>query len=309
MASAVREEAVEFSSDGSLLRADLYTPAESSIDTIPIVVMAGGWCYVKELILPEYARALAAEGIGVLAFDYRNLGSSEGEPRQHVDPWAQIEDYRNAVTYLEVREDPRLDVSRMGAFGISYSGGHVLVLAGIDERIRSVVSVVPVVDGLYNMRRAHGTVGFRRLRQAIRDDQRNRARGADHSYMPMSADPGTGELATWPFPETGPIFEKLARSVAPKHEHRNTVASVELLLRYDVGPYVDRLLDQPVMMIVANDDDLTMAEAELPMFNRIPSPVKELVVMREADHMTLYDDEYQLSLAARATVRWFSTHL
>ena len=56
---------VEFPSENpaELIRADLYT-ADEGKGPWPIVIMGGGWCYVKELIMPEYAeyfgRALRA---------------------------------------------------------------------------------------------------------------------------------------------------------------------------------------------------------------------------------------------------------
>ena len=94
---------VEFKSAGTTIRAHLYLP--SGPGPHPVVVMAGGWCYVKELVQPAYARAFAGAGIAALVFDYRGFGTSDGEPRQHVDPWAQIEDYKNALSWVETRRE------------------------------------------------------------------------------------------------------------------------------------------------------------------------------------------------------------
>jgi dipeptidyl aminopeptidase/acylaminoacyl peptidase len=116
---------------------------------------------VREVVMPTYAAAFAAAGLNAFVFDYRNLGVSDGDNRQHLDPWAQIRDYQNAISFLERHE--AVDPHRIGAWGISYSGGHALVLAATDPRVRSIVSQVPVVDGFENMRRAHGTMEFRRL--------------------------------------------------------------------------------------------------------------------------------------------------
>ncbi len=80
----------------------------------------GGWCYVKELIQPEYAQFLEDAVYDALSFDYRNLGESEGEVRQHINPWEQIDDLINAVTYVCERED--IDDNRIGIWGISYAG-------------------------------------------------------------------------------------------------------------------------------------------------------------------------------------------
>jgi len=103
--AGVTRRDVEFRSQGTCVRADLYTP--DAPGPHPVVVMAGGWCYVKELVQPAYAQVFAQAGIAALVFDYRGFGASDGEPRQHIDPWAQIEDYKNAISFAE--QHPYLD--------------------------------------------------------------------------------------------------------------------------------------------------------------------------------------------------------
>ena len=78
---------VEFQSEGTKVRGWLYVANESHRS--PAVVLAGGWCYVREIVMPVYAKAFAEAGINALIFDYRNLGVSDGDDRQHLDPWAR----------------------------------------------------------------------------------------------------------------------------------------------------------------------------------------------------------------------------
>ena len=91
---------IEFTSGGETVRGWLYTP-ERGNGPFPVVVMAGGWCYVKELVQPHVAQQFADTGLAAILFDYRNFGSSDGTRRQHIDPNAQIEDYRNAISFAE----------------------------------------------------------------------------------------------------------------------------------------------------------------------------------------------------------------
>jgi hypothetical protein len=298
---------VAFSSGGETIRGDLYLPEGEG--PFPAVVMAGGWCYVKELRQPQYAEEFTARGLAALIFDYRRLGASDGEPRQHLDPWDQIEDYRNAVTYLEGRPDIAAD--RIGAWGISYSGGHVLILGAVDPRVKAVVSNVPVIDGYENMWRVHGSERFRRLQEAVLDDRRKRFASGQHGYIPMSGTPSGPQdgLATWPFDEVRTVFDELKATQAPRHEHRNTIASVENLLAYNAAPYARRLVNKPVMMIVADNDDITLWDLETAVFESIPATDKKLVVLPDTSHMTLYSNLTALDLAARAAGWWFATHL
>ena len=285
---------VEFRCDGDTIRGHLYLPQGKG--PFPGVVMAGGWCYVKELVQPEYARVFAAAGIAALVFDYRRFGTSSGEPRQHIDPWAQIEDYRTAITYLETR--PEIDPRRIGVWGISYSGGHVLIVGATDPRVRCIVSNIPVVDGWLTMKQVHGALAFRRLQELVLDDRRRRLAKGEYGYMPMSTEEPDRVLSTWPFPEVTSAFLQFKNTVAPNHEHRNTVASTELLMGYDVRPCLRRILNVPTFMSVAEGDDITLWEAEIEVFNGIATPNKRLFVCRDTSHMTLYSNKSRLEMLA-----------
>jgi NAD(P)-dependent dehydrogenase (short-subunit alcohol dehydrogenase family)/fermentation-respiration switch protein FrsA (DUF1100 family) len=303
----VRSVEVEFLSERIAVRGDLLLPDENGPH--PVVVIAGGWCYVKELREPQYAKEFVDRGFAALIFDYRTLGASDGEPRQHLDPWAQVEDYRNAISYLETRAD--IDADRIGVWGISYGGGHVLILGAIDPRVKAIVSNVPVIDGFRNMQLVHGSERFRKLQQAILDDRRNRFETGEYRYIGMSGTPSgpDTELATWPLDEIRTVFEELQRSGAPRHDHRSTLASVELLMQYNAAPYAERIVNKPVMMIVAHNDDITMWDVETKAFESIPSNEKFLLVLPSTSHMTLYSKLTALDLAARAAATWFSRHL
>ena len=296
---------VEFRSEGTRVRGHLYLP--DGPGPHPALAMAGGWCYVKELVLPEYARVFAEAGVAVLAFDYRNFGESEGEPRQHVDPWAQIEDYKNALSWLETHD--AIDRHRLGAWGISYSGGHVLIVAATDPRVKCVVANIPVVDGHRTMQQVHGALAFRKLEAAIIEDRRKRSASGAHGYLPMSSDDPARELSTWPFPEVKEAFAALQRTVAPNHEHCNTIASVELLMSYDVAPFLPRILLPPVLVTVAERDDITLWQEEIRVFNGIATPNKQLYLCRDTSHMTLYSNLTRLEQLAREGRAWVVRHL
>src|ERR1700761_9768913 len=107
--------------------------------------MAHGFPAVKEMYLDRFADAFAAAGLGALVFDNRNFGASDGEPRQEIDPWQQVSDYRDAITFAETLE--ATDPERIGIWGSSYSGGHVLVVGAIDRRVKCVVAQAPLASG------------------------------------------------------------------------------------------------------------------------------------------------------------------
>jgi fermentation-respiration switch protein FrsA (DUF1100 family) len=299
------EQRVEFQSEGETMVGTLFRP-DGAEGPLPTVVAGGGWCYVKEIVLPHVARIVNERGVQLLGFDYRNFGESGGQRRQHVDPRMQLIDYRNAVTYMERRDD--VDADAIGAFGISYSGGHVLILAATDPRIKAVVSVVPVVDGYANMKRVHGEVRFRDLETAIQNDALARYDGEGGTIAMTTLTPHA-EPSVWPFPRTHEVFNQLKATEAPRHEHWNTIQSAELLLDYTVFPYLPRILNKDVMMIVAEADNLTLWDLEIDAFNQVPSPSKQLEILPSVSHMSLYSDRADTNIAATHSADWFEQKL
>ena len=97
-------------------------------------VMAHGFSGVKEMYLDKYADAFANAGFASVVYDNRNFGASDGQPRQEIDPWLQIRDYSDAITFALSLD--QTDAARIGVWGSSYSGGHVLVVAAIDRRVK-----------------------------------------------------------------------------------------------------------------------------------------------------------------------------
>jgi pimeloyl-ACP methyl ester carboxylesterase len=297
---------IEFTSKGSTVRGWLITPDRGS-GPYPVVVMAGGWCYVKEVVMPHYADYFVQQGIATLLFDYRNLGASDGQPRQHLDPWGQIEDYRNAISFAETQAD--LDRDRIGVWGISYSGGHALILAAIEPRIKCAVSNIPVIDGFQNMRRVQGERHFERLQKMVLDDRERRYRTGEGGYIPFSSRTPETEASTWPFPDVYEIFARIKQTEAPAHEHFSTIESVEMLMHYTVYPYVKRILSVPVMMIVAEGDEKTLWDLEIDAFNQIAAVNKQLVLLPAVSHMSLYSTRSHLELAATAAADFLRQHL
>ena len=295
------QRAVEFNSCGDTVRGVLHIP-DNVQGKPPLVIMAGGWCYVKEIVMPYYADDFVEIGCACLIFDYRRFGDSDGEPRQHINPWDQIEDYRNAVSFAKTLPD--IDTDRIGVWGISYSGGHALCVAALDSRVKFALSVVPVVDGFATMRRVHGERRFAMLNKAILEDRERRQRGEPSAIVPMSSPDPDNELCSWPFAHVGEIFNQIRQREAPNHRHENTLESVELLMQYTAMPYARRLYATPYMMAIAKGDNITSADLEIDVFNAVPCPNKKLAIVEGVDHMSIYADNEHLAKVSGAQAAW-----
>jgi len=139
--SGSRRVAVEFESEGAVLRGFLYG-AVTGNPPFPVVVMAHGTSATIPMVTDRYAEAFAEAGVSALLYDHRNMGISGGEPRQEINPWVQSRGYRDAITFVSTIEDH--DSSRIGVWGDSYSAGQVFLVAACDSRVKVVVAQCPV---------------------------------------------------------------------------------------------------------------------------------------------------------------------
>lgn len=153
----------------------------------PCVVMAHGLGGVREAGLEPYAERFAAAGIWVLLFDYRFFGGSTGEPRQQIDIGCQLEDWRAALAYARGLEG--VDPDRVGAWGTSFSGGHVITLGAEDGRLAAIVAQNPMADGIAALRMFSPKQFAATTWAAIRDEWA-RLRGAPRVYLPLTGRPG-----------------------------------------------------------------------------------------------------------------------
>lgn len=292
---------VEFDAEGVTLRGWFY-PAEGVATSAPTVVLAHGFSAVKEMYLDDYAEVFAAAGLNALVFDNRNFGASDGEPRQEIDPWAQIRDYRHAITYAGTL--PEVDASRIGVWGSSYSGGHVLVVAAIDRRVKAVVCQVPLVSGHDNLRalvRADLIAGFREMFDA---DRAARFSGAAPMTVPVVAEDPLAASAL-PTADSWQWFTETAAERAPSWRNEVTLRSVEMFTEYEPGAYLPYISPTPLLMLPAVGDHLTPSELAIAAFDRAHEP-KRLQIL-PGGHFDAYVKGASISQAAARD--WFVEHL
>jgi uncharacterized protein len=279
---------IEFKTDdGVTLRGWHFVPDRKQ-RKMPTIVMAHGFSAVKEMYLDRFAAAFAAAGLASIVFDNRNFGASDGEPRQEIDPWRQVRDYRDAITYAETLE--QTDPERIGVWGSSYSGGHVLVVGAVDRRVRCVVAQVPLVSGHDNVRRLIRPDRLAGLHRMFVEDRRGRMAGKPPAMMPVVAE-GQSAPSVLPTPDSWMWFTETGRTRAPSWRNEVTLRSVEMFTEYEPGSYVRFISPTPLLMVVALGDLLTVADLTLAAYERALAP-KRLVTLA-GGHFDVYVDEFE----------------
>lgn len=292
---------IEFNAEGTILRGWLYLP-ERAKGRVPAVVMAHGFSAVKEMYLDRFAEVFCNAGVAALVYDNRNFGASDGEPRQEIDPWQQVRDYRHAITWLSSRAE--IDAARIGVWGSSYSGGHVLTVGAIDRRVKCVVSQVPLVSGSRNLKRLIRADVFAQVREQFDADRQARFNGAAPLMMPVvAADPLAP--AALPTADSWQWFTETGRTRAPAWRNEVTLRTVEMLGEYEPGDYIARISPTPLLMLIAAGDHLAIAEEALIAFNRALEPKRILVL--KGGHFDAYVEDFER--ASTAARDWFVEHL
>lgn len=183
----------DFVSGGLRCSAWLFLP--EGRERPPVIVMAHGLSGQKDFGLQNYAGYFASHGMAALVFDYRNYGGSEGEPRNLVNPWRQLDDWKAAISHA--RGLDAVDGSRLALWGTSFSGGHVVATAAQVSGIKAVVAQVPFVDGISSTIQFPVSYQVQGLFHGIRDLARMIRGKAPHT-VPAVGEPGTFALMNTP---------------------------------------------------------------------------------------------------------------
>ena len=188
-----QREDVQFPSGGDRISAWVYRPTSGG--PAPLLVMAHGLGAVRIMRLDAYAERFSAAGYACLVFDYRNFGDSEGRPRQLLDIGMQLADWAAAVDY--VRTLAGIDHSRIGLWGTSFGGGHVIATAARLPGIAAAVAQCPFTDGLASARTLNPLITARVTARAVRDVVAARL-GRPPVMVPTAGRPGEVALMNAP---------------------------------------------------------------------------------------------------------------
>ncbi|MFC5731483.1 MULTISPECIES: alpha/beta hydrolase [Nocardioides] len=268
-------ENIEFQGEGGITLRGWFYPAQNATTPAPAVVMTHGMTAVKEMHLDDYAEVFAEAGLNVVVYDHRNFGDSDGQPRQENDPVLQHRDIRNAITYAINR--PEVDGSKIGVWGTSFAGGHALLVAAIDKRVKAVVAQVPFISGSRQLAGAVRPDFVGHLREQFHGDRLNRFAGGEPARIPVIT-PDPTEPAMMSATDAYEWFSKTAADRAPNWKNEVTARSLEWASEYEPGSYISRISPTPLLMLVADEDTVAPFQYALDAYEEAREP-KEIKVL------------------------------
>ncbi len=276
-------------SEGTRMAAELFSPRQPSEAKLPTIIMSHGWGGTAEHLRPD-AIVFARAGYLVVVFDYRGWGNSDSrliladaapeskadkliaevkEIREVVDPIDQTTDLLSAIHW--VHGDARCDPNRIGLWGSSFSGGHVVYVAARDPRVKAFVSQVGSMD-------ARWVVQDPRMRRFSFQQATGRTRG------------------TADYPQPGAKFGGLTG-----------FPIVEKLMRYAPIEDIDRCEDCAKLFIIAEKEELFDNKEHAILAHQRATGTKKLVTLKGITHYGVYREKR--GEAQRLAVEWFDEHL
>jgi hypothetical protein len=303
LADGVTTKEVTYYSDGIACYAKLFFPKGfSAASKTPGVVLGQGWAGTH-FSIEKYGARFAERGLVAMTIDYRGWGSSDGfisqaqptvskgdpEPtrddkrstngkadivskRTRLIPLKQVEDYRNAISYLQ--GEPGVDPDRIGVWGSSFAGGNVIVTAALDSRVKAVVGQVPAISG------KDSAIGPVPLRGRALEDAIKRAR--------------TGQGAEF---ETGFSTRRMI-----------DLETNQMVAEYRPFQYLKAVGDRPVLLIPAEKDELINNRTNSYAAMEVLTGPKKLIEVPGITHFEMYINE-AFEISSNAAASWFREHL
>jgi fermentation-respiration switch protein FrsA (DUF1100 family) len=296
---------VNFKNEGVNLVGNLYYP-ENYIEGMqyPAIVVSGSWTTVKEQMAGLYAKELAKKGFITLAFDFRNFGESEGEPRFFESPQLKKEDIKHAVSYLENRNE--VNKNKIGAFGICAGAMYTLMASAEDNKIKSVVTVASWLHDAEAVKLFYGgEEGVQSKIKMAKNAKKTYAATGQVDYVPTISETDKSAAMYGPYDY---YLNAERGAIKAWSNDKFAVASWEDWLTTNPMPYAKKL-NKPVLMIHSNG--AVLPNYTKAFYNDITSEVKKLHWI-ETDlespyhQFNFYDQDNEVNESVSQATIWFA---
>lgn len=283
----VMEERVHFTSDGLRLSAVLEMPEGRRGPLAAVLVLHGFGSNKDSGTMRTAARLFTSLGYAALRFDMRGCGESQGA-RGRVICLEQVEDTRNALTYLATRTE--IEAARIGVFGHSFGAAVAIYAAGIDPRIAACISSGGWGDGAKKFRKQHESPeAWQRFSEMMERGREMKRRG---------------ETMMVPRFDIVPIRPELRSNLAPGSILEFPFEVVESMYAFTANEVVGRIAPRPLLLLHPANDTVTPTEQSIDLFRHAGQPT-DLHLVAGVDHFLFSDGN---TLVLNLVRDWLAQH-
>lgn len=276
---------------GITLVGDLYLPKNRGDHKLAAIAVSGPFGAVKEQSSGLYAQTLAERGFVTLAFDPSYTGESGGQPRNVASPDINTEDFSAAVDFLGLQHE--IDRNRIGILGICGWGGMALNAVAVDTRIKAVATSV-----MYDMSR----VMAKGLFDSMTPEQRHAALEQISQQRWKDAENGNPAPMDGGLPDKLPAdanpilkefhgYYKVPRGFHARSVNSNSAWTATTALSFMNFPLMSYANEVSIPVLIVAGEKAHSRYFSEDAFKAIGSKHKELVIVPNANHVDLYDNQ------------------
>lgn len=271
----------------------LNTPATHTRH--PVIILCQGFCGIRKMLLPAFAAKFAEAGFATITFDYRGFGDSDGE-RGRLLPAQQIEDIHSVIDW--VRQQSTLDDARIGLWGTSFGGCHVMAVAAQDPEIKCVVSQLAFADG-----EALVTAGMSPQEKAdfIATLDKMAQKKLDTGKEMMVA------ITRVVSDSESKAFFDASKQLYPEIDIKIPFLTIRETLNYKPARYAADVTC-PTLVVVAGKDTVNPPEQGRALYDALAARQKVLYEEKEARHYDVYSGDYFTQVSGVES-NWFERYL
>lgn len=271
---------------GINLIGDLYIPRGADLNQKHAAIIVGHpFGGSKEQSSGLYAQTMAERGFVALAFDLSRYGESGGQQHGFASPEGFAEDFSAAVDFIGTRKF--VDRGRIGVIGICGSGCFSIAAASVDPRIKALVTV-----SMYDMGRAtrQGVNDYLSIddRKAILE-QVALQRWAEAEGEPIKFNAGTPQYID---DKSDPVareffdYYRTPRGQHPRVTTETSVNSTQAFMLFFPFEMIETISPRPLLFIAGENAHSRYFSEDA--YRRAAEP-KELLIVKDANHVDLYD--------------------
>ncbi|NEN25427.1 alpha/beta hydrolase [Cryomorpha ignava] len=297
---------IEFKSQGAILRGRLYLPEDKSKKS-PVVIMAHGFTTtINGMTADKYAEKFREVGFAVLLYDHRNLGISDGEPRQELNFWVQSRGYIDAIGLIS--NQPEIDADKIAVWGASLSSREAFLAGTTDDRVKAVIAMIPAFGEEIPKEDKDGSLYAFAKETLLLEDIMSLPHTATEQMPIVSTDQkGTPSALTdltaynW-FIEYGGRFGTNWKNVV-------SFSNIEVPDDLNLGQFAAQL-KAPILMVVATNDEMNGANPKVTQFvyDNITQP-KEWVDIDGGHFGLLYYPSPLFDKSSKAQIDFLNKYL
>jgi uncharacterized protein len=257
------------------------------------VIMAGGLAVTKEPGTDLFASQFSQAGFSVLAFDYRHLGESGGQPRQVAPIREQLADWQAAIGCAA--RLPGVDPAKLALWSFSSSGGHVFRVAARNPQLGAAIAQTPNAGGLAPLRNAarfQSPLAMARFTGRGVLDGLGRLLGRPPRLVGLVGERGDVVMLTTPDARDGDRALQAGRY--PDWQQEIAAWSALRIGSHSPGRYAPRVAC-PLRVVVANQDQSALAAPAARAAGRAP---RAELVRLPGGHYTAFLDAHEQAVAA-----------